>query len=426
MDTSWEDYMSAHLTSDSVVAEPLVSGVDPASFLLPALNASSIATLVFDSSQRVIFANPAARLFARLLNPQANPHALTHVSDWHAGLLPADGFDTARRTAEVMLDVGGERKFLLVEVSAIGPNYTAPYALYLRDSTRDHTRESELQARNAELEVAYAKLKGAQEQVVQSEKLASIGQLAAGVAHEINNPIGYVSSNLNSLQRYVATLLNAIQQLAATGRRSGDPDVMAEVEDLRSRLDLDFLATDIPQLLAESCDGIDRVRKIVRDLKDFSRRERSEDWVETDIHRGIEATLNIIWNELKYKAEIIKSFGELPLVECLPSELNQVFMNILMNAGQAIKTHGVITVSTGCTDDKVWIAIGDDGEGIPEDILPRIFDPFFTTKPVGTGTGLGLAISYGIIAKHHGKIEITSVPGQGTLMRIELPIRQPR
>ena len=123
---------------------------------------------------------------------------------------------------------------------------------------------------------------------------------------------------------------------------------------------------------------------------------------------------------------MVKTFADLPLVECLPSELNQVFLNILVNAGQAIKTHGIVTVSTGTAGDKVWIAIGDDGAGIPADVLPRIFDPFFTTKPVGTGTGLGLAISYGIVAKHHGTIEVTSVLGQGTLLRIELPIEQPK
>jgi signal transduction histidine kinase len=163
----------------------------------------------------------------------------------------------------------------------------------------------------------------------------------------------------------------------------------------------------------------------VRDLKDFSRNDRGEAWVSADVHRGLESTLNIVWNELKYKAQIIKTFGDIPPIECLPSELNQVFMNILMNAGQAIKDRGVITVSTGHSDGKIWVAIGDDGEGIPADVLPRIFDPFFTTKPVGSGTGLGLSISYGIVAKHHGTIEITSVPGQGTLLRIELPIEQP-
>jgi signal transduction histidine kinase len=297
--------------------------------------------------------------------------------------------------------------------------------LSLRDITRDHMREAELHARNAELEIACAKLKGAQEQVVQSERLASIGQLAAGVAHEINNPIGFVSSNLNALQRYVASLLDAANACTAAAERSGDRAMAAEVEQIRRRVDLDYLATDIPQLLAESCEGIERVSKIVRDLRDFSRRERSEAWVEADLHKGIDTTLNIVWNELKYKAEVVKTFGDLPTIECLPSELNQVFMNVLINAGQAIKERGLITISTGCVDDRVWIAFGDNGEGIPADILPRIFDPFFTTKPVGTGTGLGLAISYGIIAKHHGDIQITSFPGEGTLLRIELPIRQP-
>jgi len=416
--------MNAYQPSEHALLDPPATDLGP--FLLAALNASSIATLVFDAEQRVLYANPAARLFARLLNPQSGERPLIHVSDWHADLLPAKELDTARRTDEVTLEVGGEKKVLLLELSAIGPDCTSPYVLSLRDMTRDHAREAELHARNAEIEVAYAKLKGVQEQVVQSEKLASIGQLAAGVAHEINNPIGYVSSNLRSLQRYVATLLGAIQQLITAARRSGDAATIAQVEELGRSFDLDFLAGDIPQLLEESCEGIDRVRKIVRDLKDFSRRERSEDWVEADIQHGIEATLNIVWNEIKYKAEVIKSFGEMPPIECLPSELNQVFMNVLMNAAQAIKQHGVITVSTGRTEDTVWVAIGDDGEGIPEDVLPRIFDPFFTTKPVGTGTGLGLAISYGIITKHHGKIEITSVPGQGTLVRIELPIRQPR
>jgi len=425
MDSTWEGLMSVHLISESAAMERVAAETEP-TFLPAVLNASSIATLVFDADQRVLYANPAARLFARLLNPQIDSAELVHVSDWHADLLPAEGFAAACGISEVMLDVGGEQKFLLVEISAIGPDCSSPYVLVLRDATRDHTRETELHARNAELEVAYARLKGVQEQILQSEKLASIGQLAAGVAHEINNPIGYVSSNLSSLQRYTATLLNVITQLAAAVRRTGDSAEIAAVAELQERFDFDFLANDIPQLLAESCEGIDRVRKIVRDLKDFSRRERSEDWVEADIHRGIEATLNIVWNELKYKAEIVKSFGELPPVECIPSELNQVFMNMLMNAGQAIKGHGVITISTGCSNDHVWIAIGDDGEGIPDNVLPRIFDPFFTTKPVGTGTGLGLSISYGIVTKHHGNIQITSVPGEGALFRIELPIRQPR
>jgi signal transduction histidine kinase len=324
-------------------------------------------------------------------------------------------------SGEVILGIGrGQHKILLVHLSRIGPER---FGMTVRDITQESVRESELHARNAELEVAYEKLQGAQEQVMQSEKLASIGQLAAGVAHEINNPIGYVNSNLSTLQRYISQLFSAIQSYEAALAEGAGP---AATDAIRQKLDLDFLVADVPQLLSESREGIDRVCKIVRDLKDFARKERSEDWVKADIHRGLDSTLNIIWNELKYKAQIVKTFGDLPPVECLPSELNQVFMNVLMNAGQAIKDQGIITVTTSVAGGRVRIDIGDDGEGIPADVLPRVFDPFFTTKPVGSGTGLGLAISYGIVSKHHGTIDVSSTPGQGTLLRIELPIEQPR
>lgn len=300
------------------------------------------------------------------------------------------------------------------------------HSAYAQLKQRIEERTQELHVRNAELEIAYAKLKNAQEQAVQSEKLASIGQLAAGVAHEINNPIGYVNSNLGTLQGYVSQLLDAVASYKNIIARRGDTAVVAAAAEIQRRIDIDYLATDVPQLIAESREGVDRVCKIVRDLKDFSRSDRGEAWARVDVHQLLDSTLNIASNQLKYKAEVVKTFGDLPLVECLPSELNQVFLNILVNAGQAIKAHGIITVSTGTAGDKVWIAIGDDGAGIPADVLPRIFDPFFTTKPVGTGTGLGLSISYGIVAKHHGNIEVTSVPGQGTLLRIELPIEQPK
>ena len=289
---------------------------------------------------------------------------------------------------------------------------------------RVEERTEELHSRNAELEIANAKLKSAQDLAVQSEKLASIGLLAAGVAHEINNPIGYVNSNLGTLQGYVSQLLAAIDAYGVALARTGS-EALTEVEEIRSRFDIDFLTTDLRELVAESREGIDRVCKIVRDLKNFSRSNQDSSWMRADINAGLDSTLNIVSNQLKYKAQIVTTFGDLPLVECLPSELNQVFLNILVNAGQAIAERGMITVSTGRSGDKVWIAIGDDGEGIPADVLPRIFDPFFTTKPVGSGTGLGMAISYGIVAKHHGTIEVASEPGHGTLMRVELPIEQP-
>ena len=410
-------------------SSPANSGI--ASYLQAFVDISSVVTLVIDFEQQVLYANQAAHVFANILNPENKDPELRCVRDWHPELLPPAALQLATVRGswigEVVLRTTSSRqKVLLVQISAIGPNGTSPYGLSVRDITLDYTRETELRARNAELEVAYAKLKGAQEQIVQSEKLASIGQLAAGVAHEINNPIGYVNSNLSTLQGYVSQLLAAIDTYAVALACTGDAATVAEVEKIRQRFDIDFLAVDLPQLLTESREGIDRVCKIVRELKDFSRSDRGEVWVRADVHVGLESTLNIVSNQLKYKAQIVKMFADLPLIECLPSELNQVFLNILMNAGQAITERGIITVTTGQSGDKVWIAIGDDGEGIPADVLPRIFDPFFTTKPVGSGTGLGLSISYGIVAKHHGNIEITSVPGQGTLLRIELPIEQPQ
>jgi signal transduction histidine kinase len=375
-------------------------------YLRALVDVAPTATLLFDAEQRVRYANPAARVLARLCALDKPDRPLSVVGDLHPDLLNAGALHLCDLhgswSGEAILGVGrGQHKILLVHLSRIGPQL---FGMTARDITQDSLRESELHARNAELEVAYAKLKGAQEQVMQSEKLASIGQLAAGVAHEINNPIGYVNSNLSTLQRYISQLFTAIQSYEAALAAGAGPAGVAAADEIRQKVDLDFLAGDVPQLLSESREGIDRVCKIVRDLKDFARKERSEDWI---------------------KADIVKTFGELPPIECLPSELNQVFMNVLMNAGQAIKDQGIITVTTSVYGDRVHIDIGDDGEGIPADVLPRVFDPFYTTKPVGSGTGLGLAISYGIVTKHHGTIEISSTPGQGTLLRIELPIDQP-
>src|SRR5581483_6398294 len=221
-----------------------------------------------------------------------------------------------------------------------------------------------------------------------------------------------------TLEQYSTQLMGAIEAFSQAGS--------ADAQAIRERFDIDALTEDLPPLLEESREGLGRVAKIVRDLKDFSRIDHSEKWVQADVHRGLESTLNIVANELKFKAEIVREFGELPPIECLPSELNQVFMNVLMNAGQAIPDKGKIVVSTGRTGTGVWVAVRDNGQGIPPEVLPRIFDPFFTTKPVGSGTGLGLSISYGIVLKHHGTITVESAPGEGTTMRIELPIEQPR
>jgi len=272
---------------------------------------------------------------------------------------------------------------------------------------------------------ADVRLQAAQERLLQSEKMAAIGQLAAGVAHEINNPIGYVHSNLGSLQEYLHSLFSLIDGYERVLRSPDPKALLPEIDALRERLDIDFISKDLPQLMAESREGLERVTRVVRDLKDFSRTERDDAWKLTDLHAGLESTLNIVWNELKYSAKIEKRYGELPLVQCQPSELNQVFMNLLVNAGHAIGESGVITLSSGVDGETAWIAVADTGPGIAEDVLPRLFDPFFTTKPAGKGTGLGLPISHGIISKHHGRIEVENVPGGGACFRVILPVRQP-
>jgi len=268
------------------------------------------------------------------------------------------------------------------------------------------------------------KLEEAHNQLLQSEKLASIGQLAAGVAHEINNPIGFVNSNLGVLKKYVSNLLQIID-LYESGRHFLAADVVLQgrIEQACATADLEFLRNDIETLISESIEGATRVRRIVQDLRDFSRVDSAE-WQSADLHAGLESTLNVVWNEIKFKADVVREFGTLPPVECRLSQVNQVFMNLLVNAAQAIPEHGTITLRSGCVDDKAWISISDTGQGVPQELMTRIFDPFFTTKPVGTGTGLGLSVSYGIIAKHGGHIDVQSEPGQGATFTVWLPVRR--
>jgi signal transduction histidine kinase len=254
--------------------------------------------------------------------------------------------------------------------------------------------------------------------------MASIGSLAAGVAHEINNPVGYINSNISSLKNYIADIfhiLDKYNELEATLNNEQTKDI----KELKDQLDIDFIKDDITDLVSESEEGVKRVKQIVQDLKDFSHVDEAE-WQWTNIHNGINSTLNIAHNETKYKAEIIKDFGTIPDIECIISQLNQVFMNLIVNAAQAIDDKGTITIKTEAIDtNRIRITISDTGKGIAEDNLNRVFDPFYTTKPVGKGTGLGLSLSFSIIEKHHGTIDLTSQAGKGTTFTIELPVAQP-
>jgi two-component system, NtrC family, sensor kinase len=299
--------------------------------------------------------------------------------------------------------------------------------LLTEDVARREQAEAELKKRYAELSELNAKLSAAQDQLMQSEKLASIGQLAAGVAHEINNPIGYVYSNIGSLETYLGDLFRLLDAYEAAEADLPAGPTRAALEALRRELDVAFLKEDVPMLMGESKEGITRVKKIVQDLKDFSHVDSAAEWQWVDLHKGLDSTLNIVNNEIKYRADVVRDYGELPEVECLPMQLNQVFMNLAVNAAHAMgESRGTITVRTGVDGEQVWIEFADNGCGIPEAVLPRIFDPFFTTKPVGKGTGLGLSLSYGIVQNHHGRIEVDSEVGKGTTFRVTLPIRQPQ
>ncbi|MDD5028227.1 MAG: ATP-binding protein [Rhodoferax sp.] len=297
----------------------------------------------------------------------------------------------------------------------------------LRDDVRRReTAERELQSRNNQLQALNSKLSEVKEHLIQSEKLASIGQLAAGIAHEINNPIGYIFSNFGTLEGYLTQLfemLDAYQQAEATLQATpAGPALKAK----REAIELDFLKEDIPVLMRESKEGIVRVRKIVQDLKDFSHVDSNPDWQLVSLNQGIDSTLNVINNEIKYKADLVKQYADLPEVQCMPSQINQVVMNLVVNAAQAMgPERGKITVRTGLAGEQVWLEVADTGSGIPPEVLPRIFDPFYTTKPIGKGTGLGLSLAYGFIQKHHGKIEVTTELGQGSTFRVTLPVKQP-
>ncbi len=294
------------------------------------------------------------------------------------------------------------------------------------DVTRRELAEQELMRRNAELNALNAKLSLAQESLIQSEKMASIGQLAAGVAHEINNPIGYIFSNFGSLEKYLADLFQMLGAYEKAEPFCSDPRTVAEIVALKASIELEFLKEDIPTLMSESKEGIVRVRKIVQDLKDFSHVDATTDWQFTNLNQGIDSTLNVVNSEVRYKADVIKDYGELPLVQCMSSQINQVVMNLIVNAAHAIGSErGKITIRTGVENKNAWFSVTDTGAGIPKDVLPRIFDPFYTTKPIGKGTGLGLSLSYGIIQKHHGTIDVQTEIGAGTTFRVTMPITQP-
>ncbi|MFA6504944.1 MAG: ATP-binding protein [Treponemataceae bacterium] len=281
----------------------------------------------------------------------------------------------------------------------------------------------DLQQEKEEQRKLIMKLEETQTQLFQAEKLASIGQLAAGVAHEINNPISFMNSNLGTMGNYFDRLLRLIDAYEEAVQFNGDPQLLKRIDEIKKSINIKRIRDDIDNLVKESIDGTERVRRIVKALRDFSHVGEVE-WQPTDLHDGLNSTLDLVWSEIQSKAEVIKEFGSVPFVECIPSQINQVFMNLILNAAQFIPEHGTIILRTGTEDEDAWISVSDTGVGIPLENLSKIFDPFFTTKPLGQGTGLGLAIAYGIIKTHNGSIKVDSESGQGTTFTIRLPIHR--
>ncbi|MBI3392148.1 MAG: PAS domain S-box protein [Nitrospirae bacterium] len=265
-------------------------------------------------------------------------------------------------------------------------------------------------------------------QLLQSEKMAAIGQLTAGIVHEINNPVGFISSNIRTLREYASILIELewvarrIEEGLVAGGKTGE--LVDDLAAYRKKEDLAFIAEDTGRLLEETEKGIDRIQKILSDLKRFSHPDAGA-LEEVDLANALESTLNIAWNEIKYKARVEKDFQPVPRVLGYGPQLNQVFLNLLINSAQAIDKDGVIRVGTRAAGDAVTVTISDNGCGMPAHVKARIFEPFFTTKPPGKGTGLGLSITYGIIEKHGGRIEVESEPGRGTAFSITLPIGGP-
>ena len=288
--------------------------------------------------------------------------------------------------------------------------------------------EAQLAQQTADLDTAYKQLKASQLQLIQSEKMASLGQMVAGVAHEINTPLGYVKNNIEMMEMFFEGNRDFIGACTALADVLLSPH--STEQDLQEKLGA--LATlrqgrdagddeDIPRLFADTCFGIDQISELVQNLKNFSRLDRAAA-ADVDLNECLDSAVLLARNVLKNRVEVVRQYGALPRISCMPSQLNQVFLNLLTNAAQAIEGPGRILLKTEAEGDWLKVTVQDTGKGIPAEVLPRIFDPFFTTKPVGQGTGLGLSISYQIVQQHGGDIRVTSQPGKGTRFTVRLPL----
>jgi signal transduction histidine kinase len=290
--------------------------------------------------------------------------------------------------------------------------------------------EEQVNHRTEKLLQATRELEERQVQLIQAEKLASIGQMAAGVAHEISSPVGYVMSNLGVLHRYISSLTPLLElQRELVGAEGPRPQeereaLLARLEAEWKQRDVTSVLEDLPGLLDETMEGARRIKEIVQSLRMFAREDSGEPQL-ADLNEELESTLRMVWNQLKYKCTVERDFEPLPRLRCHPTQIGQVFANLLVNAAQAIERQGVIRIRTRQEGNEVVVRISDTGHGMTPETRARLFTPFFTTKPRGQGTGLGLSVSQSIIARHQGRIEVESEPGKGTTFTVALPLTEP-
>jgi signal transduction histidine kinase len=291
------------------------------------------------------------------------------------------------------------------------------------NSRRLEKQKVKIENKNKQLQAAMKKLKEAQNQLVQSEKMASVGQLTAGIAHEINNPINFVSSNISPLKRDMDDIMKLLGLCSAGVENEDLKKKFDEIEIFKKEIEYELILQEVKQLLNGIEEGARRTMEIVRGLRNFSRLDEGEKKL-ADINEGIDSTLLMLRNQLKNRIEVKKDFGGIPQLFCYPGKLNQVFMNILNNAGQSIEGEGKIVISTSYSNKNIRVSIKDTGKGMTKKVAEHIFEPFYTTKDVGKGTGLGLSISYGIIQEHGGEIMVNSAEGKGTEFVIYLPVSE--
>lgn len=278
-----------------------------------------------------------------------------------------------------------------------------------------------LEKQKAELNETLCHLTQAQSQLVQSEKMASLGQLTAGVAHELNNPLNFVSTSVKPLRRNMEDLIGILEKYEAVNEQNDLAKALNEVKEYKQSLDYSYLVKETEELLKGINEGASRSKEIISGLRTFSRMDENE-FKAVNIHEGIDSTLLLLSNKLKDRIRVHKNYGTIPMVDGLPGKLNQVFMNILSNSILAIQGEGDIYITTEPKDDLAKISIKDNGDGMSDETQEHIFEPFFTTRAVGKGTGLGLSITYSIIEEHHGSIDVISAPGKGSEFIITLPL----